>query len=28
VDIKWEEWKGKVEPESVSSSGGGENSLP
>ena len=28
VDIEWEEWKGKVEADSGSSSGGGENPLP
>ena len=28
VDIEWEEWKGKVETDSGSSPGGGENPLP
>ena len=28
VDIEWEVWKGKVETDSGSSSGGGENPLP
>ena len=28
LDIEWEEWKGKVEADSGSSSGGGENPLP
>ena len=28
VDIKWEEWRGKVETDSGSSSSGGENTLP
>ena len=28
VDIEWEKWKGKVEADSGSSSGGGENPLP
>ena len=28
VDIEWEEWKGKVEADSGSSSDGGENPLP